>query len=169
MNAAVLESWMRMEGRRLVEEATLGMHLGQGPQRLGFQQEESGFGLGITRDGLGGRRDVSVVGNSTSVLLCGSQSRAPERAGPQGEMGVTCRETHFDPEEKRRLEGESTARAERSWSSRTGAPRSRCHLLLLGERGLDSQLRCHLNPCPSMSTVSVRPWGKCFRHLSLEC
>lgn len=145
------------------------MHLGEGPQTLGFGQEESGFGLGIRRDGLGG--DGMFLWSGTALLFycAGPSPKHRERAGPQGEMGVTCRETHFDPEEKWRLEGESTARAERSWSSRTGAPGSRCHLLLLGERGLDSQVRCHLNPCPSMSTVSVRPWGKYFRHLSLEC
>lgn len=87
MNAAVLESWMRMEGRWLVEEATLRMHLGEGPQRLGFGQEESSFGLGIRRGGLGGRRDVSVVGNSTSVLLCGSQFRAPGEGWSPGRNG----------------------------------------------------------------------------------
>lgn len=66
MNTAVLESWTRVETVQLVEEATLGMHLGEGPQRLVFGRRERGFGLSVRQGALSGR---GVDGHSASVLL----------------------------------------------------------------------------------------------------
>lgn len=73
MNTAVLESWTRVETGQPVEEATLAMHLGEGPQRLGFGRREGGFGLSVRQGGLSGR---AVDGNGTSVLLHGSGAPA---------------------------------------------------------------------------------------------
>lgn len=60
------------------------------------------------------------MGTALLFYCVGMERR--EGAGLHREMAVTCREPHFNPEEKPRLEGESTAVAERGWPSLTPAP-----------------------------------------------
>ena len=82
MNTAILESWMRVEAGQLLEEATFGMHLGEGPQRLGFEQRERGFGLSVGQGG-------AWTGMALLVSCAGLE--LGEGAGLHREMGVACR------------------------------------------------------------------------------
>lgn len=92
----------------MLEEATLGLHSGEGPERLGFCWRERGFGLSI-------RQGVLSKGVWMGTALC-----SLARVWGAG-RGLICTEKWessrlqggFNPEAKPRLEGVGRSGAER--------------------------------------------------------